>query len=107
MNWFGFAAYYKFRIGFQIQPKKIIETRDMAEVKINKKKSYLHKNSAISVSMGINSPCGSLATDGTGESHQHPSPRGFCEERPRESGDVPRPRFAIPTNCRNRGAFHP
>jgi len=38
MNWFGFAAYYKFRIGFQIQPKKIIETRDMAEVKINKKK---------------------------------------------------------------------
>lgn len=74
-------------------------------LRLTKAECYLHKDSAISVSMGINSPCSSLATDGTSKSHQHPSPRGFCEERPRESGNVPR--FIIPTNCRNRGTFHP
>lgn len=57
--------------------------------------------------MRINSPCSSLATDSTSKSHEHPSPWGLCEERPRESRYVLRPRIVIPTTCRNRRPFHP
>lgn len=48
----------------------------------------LHKDCAISVSMGVDSPCCPLAADVTGESHKHSTARRFGEERPWKSRDI-------------------
>lgn len=73
--------------------------------KWGKTNAYLNKHSAIRVGVWIDGACCALATNVACEGHAHPTPWGFGEERPGESGHPLHTRIRVRTS-RDGWAFH-